>query len=124
MNTRNSIILAAIMLFTTSVFAQQSPDTTVYTKKIMQAAETKRTGATITILGGIALVTGMLIAQSSDLNTGAGIGLAGLVTTGIGIPIWIIGGANHRKYTKRAQALTVQLSPDPHQRGLSLKFRF
>ena len=123
MNSVTIIILTIALFFAVPVIAQNRSDTTGLSVKIKGAEETKRTGATLTILGGAALVAGLVIVNS-DLDAGAGIGTAGLVATAIGLPIWIVGSVNHKKYTKRAQALTVRLQGYNYQRGLALNYRF
>ena len=87
------IVVCASMLIPIRIFAQYNSDNTSYSKKAQSALETKKASATITILGALALTTGM-IAVNSNLNVGAAPstrGMGGLVATTIGLPIWIVG---------------------------------
>jgi hypothetical protein len=122
MNIKVIMIFAAILV-PVRIFAQYNGDTKSYSAKAQTALETKKAGATITIVGALALATG-LIAVNSNLDTGAAIGMGGLVATGIGLPIWIVGSVNHKKYTRKAQAMTVQVKATPHQSGLTFTYRF
>ena len=91
--------------------------------KAQSALETKRAGATITVLGALALAAAMTM-FNNDVDAGLGVGIGGLVATTIGLPIWIVGSVNHKKYTRQAQSLTVQLKATPHQSDLTLSYRF
>ena len=68
--SKNIIVLTAALLYAAPALAQYMSDTTAYTEKIKHAKETKSTGATLTITGSIVLVTGMVTAQNSLLETG------------------------------------------------------
>jgi hypothetical protein len=123
MDLKIVIICAAILFVPVRIFAQYNSETTSYTKKAQSALETKKTGATITMLGALALTIG-LITVNSDLDAGAAIGMGGLVATTIGLPIWIVGSVNHKKYTRKAQSLIMQVRATPNQLGLNLTYRF
>jgi hypothetical protein len=122
MNIKVILIFAAILL-SVRIFAQYNSNTESYSAKAQTALATKKAGATITILGALALATG-LIAANNNLDTGAAIGMGGLVATGIGLPIWIAGSVNHKKYTRKAHTLTVQVKATARQSGLTLTYRF
>ena len=117
------IVVCACMLIPFRIFAQYNSDTTSYSKKEQGALETKKTGATITILGALALAAGMTL-FNNDVDAGFAVGIGGLVATTIGLPIWIVGSVKHKKYTQKAQSLTVRLKATPHQSGLALTYRF
>ena len=100
----------------------------------------KNTGRTLTILGGAAWIVGIVTAANSTItttNNGYGtqtsttgnpqqaaieliVGTAGL---GAGIPLWIVGSHNERKYD-RLQTLTITPYAIPRQQGLTLCYRF
>ena len=123
MRIKSVIILSVALLFAAPVLAQHKRDTVAYAEKIKQARGLRNLGATLTILGGVIMGAGIITAQNSSLDSGAGLAGAGLLTTAIGIPIWIVGGVNHRRYTKRSQIIA-RFKIDPSQRGIVLTYRF
>lgn len=122
MITKIIITYAWISLWALATYAQENNDSMLYAKKAESALQTKRVGATFTILGIAAIIAGTV--GVNNLNTSAGIEIAGLVTTAIGVPMWIVGSNNYNKYTKRSQELTVRLNVTPRQQGLTLRLRF
>ena len=117
------IIICAAMLLPFRNIAQYNNDTKSYSAKAKRALATKRTGAAITILGVLTLATGMIV-HNDGLDDGVAIGMGGIVAATIGLPIWIVGSVNHKKYTRKAQPLTVQVKATPLQSGLTLTYRF
>ena len=80
-------------------------------------------GAVFTVVGSIVLVSGVITMANSAGVDGMGLFAGGFVTLGAGIPLWIIGGVNYKKYSRR-QELSVKLNTNQNSRGLTLTYRF
>ena len=117
------IISIIILLLSFSVNAQYNSDSVSYTKKAKRALATKRVGATITLLGTATFIVGAIV-YDGTMNDGIGIAMGGMAVTVIGIPIWMVGGTNHRKYTRKAQGITLRAQVTPRKAGLALTYRF
>jgi hypothetical protein len=113
-----------------------------YAGKVEKYRKMKGTGATLTVVGGILLVVGiatLVNATSSSYtnsygstqtstsgNAGAGavaylLGVAGL---GAGIPLWIVGAHQQRKYSKRLEGFTLRFNVNPQNKGVTVACRF
>ncbi len=109
-----------------------------YAAKAEKYRKLKGTGATLTVMGGILFVVGVSTllnvstttygngSTSTSGNAGAGIvayllGVAGL---GSGIPLWIVGAHQHRKYSKRLEGVSFRFNVNPRGKGLTLAYRF
>jgi hypothetical protein len=113
-----------------------------YAGKAEKYRKMKGTGATLTVMGGILLVVGvatLLNASSSTYTNSSGytqtsssgnaaagavaylLGVAGL---GSGIPLWIVGAHQHRKYTQKLEGLSLRFNMNPQGKGLTLTCRF
>lgn len=51
-------------------------------------------------------------------------GIAGVSMLGTGVPLWIIGARNQRKYNQRLNNLSVGVNINSNQHGLLLRYRF
>jgi hypothetical protein len=116
-----------------------SPDNKLfYAGKAEKYRKMKGTGATLTVMGGILLVVGISTllnvstttygngTTSTSGNAGAGVvayllGVAGL---GSGIPLWIVGAHQHRKYNNKLQGVSFRFNMNPQGKGLALTYRF
>jgi len=49
--------------------------------------------------------------------------IAGYACLGAGLPLWIVGGINHKKYSK-LRDLSINLNATPQSQGLTLTYRF
>jgi F0F1-type ATP synthase membrane subunit c/vacuolar-type H+-ATPase subunit K len=110
-----------------------------YTKKVEKYRKMKSTGASLTVLGVVMFGVGVGILANTTVNTsstgattysggnpdtGALALLVGMGSLGAGIPIWIVGAHNSRKYAKKMESVTVSFRNTPQSAGLSLAFHF
>src|SRR5258706_14897128 len=113
-----------------------------YAGKVEKYRKMKGTGATLTVVGGILLVVGIATlvnatsnsytnsygttstSTSNNAATGAVAYLLGLGGLGAGIPLWIVGAHQQRKYSKRLEAFTLRFNMNPQGKGLTLACRF
>jgi len=107
-----------------------------YTLKVEKYRKMRGAGAALTIIGSILSVAGTVKAMNSmdDLfmdngddsayATGAVCALAGYGMLGAGIPLWIVGGVQRKKYSTKLQELSVKINAAPQSQGLTLSFRF
>jgi len=77
---------------------------------------------TITIMNST--VEGMFYSESNSADAGAACFLAGNVALAAGIPLWIVGHNNEKKYRKNIQELSVKINTTPKSQGLTLTYRF
>ncbi len=113
-----------------------------YAGKVEKYRKMKGTGATLTVVGGILLVVGIATlvnatsnsytnsygststSTSNNAATGAVAYLLGLGGLGAGIPLWIVGAHQQRKYSKRLEGFTLRFNMNPQGKGLTLACRF
>jgi hypothetical protein len=57
-------------------------------------------------------------------GTGAVLFVGGCVSLGVGIPLWIVGGVQQKKYSAKPQQLSVRINATPQNQGLTLTYRF
>lgn len=128
-------ILIASMLTTMKSVAQQSAEKTDYLIKAEKYRKMKNTGAALTILGGVLVCVGVVTMNSSSYNmwTGEGEGsmqagalstVFGIAGLGSGIPLCAVGSHNHRKYSEKANAISVRVNTSSRSAGLTLSYRF
>lgn len=77
---------------------------------------------TITVLN--ATVEEMFYVESENADIGVACMLAGQIGLCAGIPLWIVGANNQRKYSMKVQELTVMINASPQSHGLTLTYRF
>ena len=113
-----------------------------YAGKVEKYRKMKGTGATLTVVGGILLVVGIATLVNATSNSytnsygstqtstsgnaaaGAVAYLLGLGGLGAGIPLWIVGAHQQRKYSKRLEGFTLRFNVTPQGRGITLARRF
>jgi hypothetical protein len=129
------VLLCCILgMLTGRTFAQNSNNID-YVKKVEKYRRMKIAGTTLTVLGSVLFVAGtitILNSTAEDLfyteskSTDAGVAcfFAGNIALAGGIPLWIIGANNQKKYSKLAQQLNVKISAAPRQPTLTLTYRF
>ena len=141
--TRKTVPLCVILgLFGHLAFAQ--PNMTQnsqslkldYVGKIEKYRKMRGAGAALTVVGSILSVAGTVTAMNnmgdmfvddgndSALAAGTVCALAGYGMLGAGIPLWIVGGVQHKKYSTKLQELSVKINATPRSQGLTLSFRF
>lgn len=138
-----TFILLLFLAFTAlQSVAQQDPEKLLYLKKVEKFRKMKNTGAALTVGGGILFVVGIVTLASSSTTTvsygygnsysttegnpGAGLAayLFGSAGLGAGIPLWIVGKNNLRKYTRKLESVSAGAQLNPQAPGLKLTYRF
>lgn len=122
--------------------AQQDQEKLLYLKKVEKFRKMKNTGAVLTVGGGILFVVGIAtLLNSSTTTTSNGYGssytttqgnpeaglaayLFGSAGLGAGIPLWIIGKNNHRKYTRKLESVSAGAQLNLQAPGFKLTYRF
>lgn len=104
-----------------------------YAAKAEKYRKMKSTGTTLTVLGGVLYVVGYATlsnattyssGSSNNVGTGVVAYLLGVAGLGAGIPLWIVGGHQHRKYNKKLEGLSFRFNMNPQRKGLTLAYRF
>jgi len=118
-------------------------DKLFYAGKAEKYRKRKNTGATLTVLGGVLFVVGVATLANSSYNTyyngstgtttnsttgnpeaGSLALLFGMGGLGAGIPLWIVGAHQQRKYEAKLQNLSFRFNLNPGGKGLTLSYRF
>ncbi len=130
--------MSALLLLSGYTYAQQKTEVVEkidYLEKVEKYRKMRGTGATLTVIGSILAVVGTSTMvnnmdlftdedNSSKYVTGMFCALAGYGMLGAGVPLWIVGGVQHKKYSAKAQELSVKINATPQSQGLTLSFRF
>jgi hypothetical protein len=98
---------------------------------LTQSLKTKKTGKTLTVIGiGAGTLGGILIATSfhadtwdkglSTATTGALFFEAGLLSAGIGVPLWIVGASNKNKI----EIKLAKFGPTSYANGIGVRITF
>ena len=116
-------------------------DKLLFASKAEKYRKRKSTGATLTVLGGVLFIVGVATLSNSSYNStyngsytttsttgnpeaGAYALLFGMGGLGAGIPLWIVGAHQQRKYNARLQNLSFRFNLNPQGKGLALSYRF
>jgi len=133
------IILCTLFGFLAGqTYAQQQPQSQEkidYFGKVEKYRRMKNSGIALTVVGSVLLVAGtitvlnatveeMFYVESDKADIGVACMLAGQIGLGAGIPLWIVGANNQKKYSKKVQELTVKINGTPQSHGLTLTYRF
>lgn len=130
------LIVLGIIAFQVSVTAQVDQKA-LYQKKIKSYSNMKGAGIGLTIGGVVMTIIGINVIASApedDYNTyeiegedqilgGVVLTEVGVIMVGGGITLWAIGGSKKAKYTRKLNALCLNLNPSIHQK-FSLAYRF
>jgi hypothetical protein len=109
-----------------------------YAGKSEKFRRMKRTGTTLTILGGVLLTVGIVTLSNSSYYTnyngqtssngnpeaGAAAFLFGVGGLGAGIPLWTIGAHQQKKYFKKSEGITFRFNIQPQGKGVTLAYHF
>jgi hypothetical protein len=142
-----TFILFGILAFQMNVSAQDFQQKDEYAKKIRSYSKMRNTGIILTVSGAVFIVGGVVLivdgsktetnytttygysynSGSNDNSTEILLGVLG-ITVGVfmdtgGIILWSIGGSKKRNYTKKMNAVSLNLNPNLHQ-SFSLAYRF
>lgn len=130
------LIVIGILAFQLSMMAQVDQKA-LYQKKIKSYSNMKGAGIGLTIGGVVMTVIGINVIASApedDWSTdeiegeteilgGVILTEVGLIMVGGGITLWAIGGSKKAKYTRKLNALSLNLNPSLKQK-FSLAYRF
>ena len=128
-----SIALLVTVLVTTSSYAQYAHyknDSAEYVIKIQKYRDMRTAGTIFTVIGtglfvaGVAIMEENLWGSDQEFQNGTVIFLIGAVSLGAGIPLWIVGAHQHKKYSEKLKGLSLNLQVRTEYRGLSLRYRF
>lgn len=135
------VLLGFLLFSVAQCYAQLNQDKLFYLEKTEKYRRMKRTGSVLTIGGGVLMVVGLVtMVNSSSTTTSTGYGqsytstggnpalgavgyVLGSAGLGAGIPLWIIGGNNERKYRRLMESASVGIKVDPYSKGLSITWR-
>ena len=104
-------------------------------EKIEKYRKMRGAGAVLTVVGSILSIAGTAMAlnnmdvlldngDGSAYAAGTVCALAGYGMLGAGIPLWIVGGVQHKKYSTKLQELSVKITASGQTPGLTLRYRF
>ena len=140
MTRKVTILFTIIVFFACRIHAQQygpqepqKLEKMDYVQKAEKYRKMRSGGAVLTVVGSILVISGAVTMASSmddylynDSETPAGVGLVigGYVALGAGIPLWIVGGVQHKKYSTKLQELSIKINAAPQAHGLTLTYRF
>lgn len=131
-------ILAVLLFFSFTSYAQFSEDKALYLKKVEKYRRMKSTGQALTLGGSAAMIIGVVMLANVETtynsygqattsgNVGGGVALylLGGCAVGAGVPLWIVGGINKGRYERKLQTVSVRLNTSPQNTGLTLNYRF
>jgi hypothetical protein len=137
------LLLLSFFFFTViSSFAQHDPDKLFYFAKAEKYRRMKNAGTALTIGGSILTIVGIVTlvnSKDSDRTVGSTVPnvddtrnlviggvayLMGVGSLGAGIPLWIVGARNERKYNRKLEDISVKFHVDPQRSGLTFTCRF
>ena len=123
-------------LLTGRVYAQQKTEVPVkidYIKKVETYRKMRNSGTVLTVVGSVLAVAGTVKMSNlknegkypyeTTFTNGSVCIIAGYACLGAGLPLWIVGGINHKKYSK-LRDLSINLNATPQSQGLTLTYRF
>jgi hypothetical protein len=133
MITKFVIICTVLGLLNSRLYAQQNTETIEkvdYAAQAEKYRKMKNVGTALTVVGSVLFVSGLVtMHNATDLydgifGTGAVLFVGGCVSLGVGIPLWIVGGVQQKKYSAKPQQLSVRINATPQNQGLTLTYRF
>jgi hypothetical protein len=135
-------LLVSIFLFSLSfsALAQYDADKMFLLQKTEKYRRMKNTGATLTVVGNILTVAGIVTvlnnveetvpgsqtysATNDKAATGAIMWLVGVGGMGAGIPLWAVGAHNYKKYSQKLNNVSLRFHAAPHRAGLTVAYKF
>jgi hypothetical protein len=133
---KSVIFFALILLAAAPSFGQHDPDKLFYLKKSEKYRRMKNTGTFLSVAGSVLTVVGIVTLVNNsdpqgvmgnnedDILAGAAAYLIGLGSLGAGIPLWIVGAHNERKYNRKLEGISFKFHVNPQRSGLTLTYRF
>lgn len=116
-------------------YGQIKNDKQLYDEKVKKFTRMKTAGMVVSIAGSVAMMLAVAQISNEDYSLYsstsdeedyyiAATGVAGVSMLGAGVPLWIIGARNQRKYNQKLNNLSVGINNNSNQRGLALRYRF
>ena len=133
MTTKLVIICTVLGLLNSRLYVQQNTEAIEkvdYAAQVEKYRKMKNVGTALTVVGSVLFVSGLVTMYNATdvydgiLGTGAVLFVGGCVSLGAGIPLWIVGGVQQKKYSAKPQQLSVRINATPQNQGLTLTYRF
>ena len=124
------IALFLMVLITVASQAQYRNDSTTYVIKIQKYHDMRTLGTLLTIAGTGMFVAGLMTmadnlwGDDQKFENGLVVYVLGVASLGAGIPLWIVGAHNHKKYSEKLRALSLNFNAGASYRGITLRYRF
>jgi hypothetical protein len=135
------ILLSFLLVISLQAYSQMDPEKALYIAKSEKYRKMKGTGAALTVTGGILAIVGLVTLSNAETTTtsngygqqtqtsgnvgaGAAAWIFGNIGLGAGIPLWIVGKNNERKYVQKLENMSVSFNTSPQRTGLTLRYRF
>ncbi len=133
------VLLVFLCSLTAHCYAQIDQQKLLYVKKSEKYRKMKNRGTglsavgTVLFIGGIVTLSkvtyvynsvGTATVASGNPGQGALMILGGMAGLGVGIPFWMVGAHNQRKYEKKYQNFSVHFNAAPQNKGFTLTYRF
>lgn len=126
-----------------AAWAQFNSDKALYASKVERYTRMSKTGATLTAVGGVLFIAGIVMISNSPSTTttnsygqpqtvytgGQAVGgaiaiLAGVGGVGAGIPLWIVGSKNKTKYEQKLELSSFKIDLQNPGGSAGIRFRF
>lgn len=136
-----AVLIGFILCLSAQCYAQIDRQKLLYLQKSEKYRKMKNTGRALTVVGGAVWIYGIVTlvksanaqynnggtptsSSNKDAQNGSLAYLAGTAGLGAGIPLWIIGANNQKKYENKLQNLSIRFDVNPQNKGLTLTYRF
>jgi len=126
-----------VVLFSGRIQAQQnigSPGYVDYFKKVETYRKMKNSGIVLTVIGSVLVVAGSVVMYNlkdkgtypyeTSLTNGTPQIIVGSMCLGAGVPLWIVGGISHKKYSTKIKNLSVKVNATPQAQVMTLIYKF
>jgi hypothetical protein len=136
--TRKTIILFTMVgLFSGRIHAQQKTEVSGnvdYVRKVETYRKMRNSGMVLSVIGSVFVVAGSVVMYNlkeegtypyeTSITNGTAQIIVGSLCLGAGVPLWIVGGINHRKYSTKIKNLSLKLNVTPQTQGMILTYKF
>ncbi len=136
------IILVLFAIFISSAAISQEIQKDLFESKVERYSKMKKNGLTMGLFGGASTIAGIIMMSNADwekettptgvnYNTNDVSGAAGILFTGVGVPLVItgiilgaIGSKKEKEYKSKLDNLSLKIKSTPQMNGLSLVYNF